>query len=451
MAWRFDTWKTFAGTGGKVAAVLVIAGAVGLLSVPWFLRPPSASYYFTARDAAEIVGAAAERENAMMRMDIWPVDDWAPLGQAGYAGYAGWFGWFASTNGGFTTNAIGRYAQQRFFDGLESVHGQHFKLAPTHIKERRWVDLWASGGAQGAYDNLPATTDVLDYGHAFGVAPTNYPYAIGAAWWRSNIYDGATWYPFTNRHYVTTTELRAIGKAFSACRWTIEYGWSGYALTTNTVYRALDWTWNGWVTGTVTDAWGQLLQDAYDRLEVAKSNRPEEDYLLPFVTVDQHFARIELVQGGTNGTPPIPRIVRLRERMIGELWGVLTVGTNCQVYGLGRPARSTWGSYVKFFHDAYGNDEPTWLILQPCGDPVPARDESGAIVTNAWGHVSPVTAWDGLFPRAAYVSFVPGAPPMQGNDTSTNEYFGWSAAWSNQAYVIDWKFEHLTNRAVFWE
>ena len=455
MAWKFNNWKEFAGMGGHKAVVMAVVGMIGATATVWYLREPAARHYYTARDEAEIVAAVAERENALINKVL---DDWAPLGQSQWDGFDGWQGLFASTNGPFMTNAIGPYAQSSFFFWLDDYVPTLWRINGSYADSRKWVDL----GDLSVIDAYEGKT----FKAVFGTSPsyTNYPYAIEAGWWRENIWaDSDNWFP-TN-YYVTATNLHAVGKALSAGRHTIDPGVdynyfcvAGVGWTNDT--RRPNISWGSVVAvGDGNDPFEDLLAEALSDLAAAD---PEPSFYwptstgeellasLPYSIVFDHYGYISVSESGNSNPTNRTRTVRLREYVDAYPLGAVTVGTNCIVYAAG--VVESYGG--NFYHGSYSFDEPVGLVVEPCDAPVAAGEGFGAlasVVSNAFVSFSKVGAWDGRFGADPYSAYM---PPDLGfvPDSGSNVYveFGWKTIPTNHAFVIDWQFNHLTNRGAFW-
>jgi hypothetical protein len=451
MAWQFETWKTLRGTGGKTAAILIIAGSIGLLSKPWFQRDPA--HYFTMRDEAEIVGRCGEQELAM----ISTVEEaYTPPAMSGY-----WHGSFASTNGTFTTNSLDRYAQNGLWEGLEALQDFHFNLSPAAAWSRRWVDLWVEGGVE-AYDQA-APFDPLNRDGAYDEAR----YAMNEDWWKTNVFDGEDWYPFTNRNYVTAIDvtkgaLRAVGRAYTSARWTIDGGDTGAFANTN-FYTYANVVWEASATNSRATPFYYIAQDAWDSLQASEPMQfgepPGVDPIngigladaLPQFRVYYHYVWYRRYESPIYESDGYRRVT-LREYVSSDICAGVTIGTNCTVYGIGaRIAPDLYAGGYEIYHNETGSSLMPYLIAQQCEPPQEVlRGYLGNIVSNAWLHVNPVSAWDGRFAQAPFLLYANYPFPAATNTAVADDiYFGWQSVTTNQAFLIDWRFSHLTNREAF--
>ncbi len=467
MPWQFEEWRVFKWMGGNAARLLVVAGSIAAGALVWWLRP-GGGRYFTMRDAAEISGAIIERRMARVNHLGYYDEPGEELPR-----YGGVWNYFASTNGSFWTNALARYAMHDYFDAVEedvatiySLTGMpYLTISPYDLGERAWVDLDDAGGFMPAYDGMP----LWDVAGVHG--GTNHPYAMQRDWYTANVHDHADgqWIPRlaigdAARSYVQTSTVHVIGRALSACRWTVEYdGWPKHfgiagegGLVNGEDDVALLWSYIA--EGDETDTYSDLLALAIvgmaaDEPEIYISPVTEtlEQMLaaLDYATIDEHYARITLYENSVNDSPRV-RQVRLDEWVGGEVNGTVANGTNYTAYCTGGIETSYYARAGSFFHTDYGQEMPGVLLGAPCGRWQACDFYGTEEKDNAYVLGNRVIAWDGRFPDAAWLSFLPEAPEPRTLSVATNYYFGWQSIDTNRAIVIDWRFTCLTNREAFW-
>ena len=446
MAWQFQEWKRFA--GGGLAAAIVLA-VVGMLTIdePWFRRTgPS---YVTMRDSLEIVGGFAERETAIGGSDT----NFVPLADAWWHGQfpelvgVPYFGG-TRTNyvyGTFTTNAPGVYNDRAFWDGLEVYLGEWFPFPRpewTTIRSRHWVTTNAAGIAAVAGDFSAA--------NAFDIRAVTNSFLMVDGWWRSNVYDGATYLP-PGTNYATHGECAAIYAAMAACRYTLDgrgtamspATWHGYARSTNCVAGTPP---PGWDYG-MEASWETLIAIAYTNMLVSTSD-PDWDAVGAIShEIATAWSCVSQESQWWDGDEWIPYTVDVR---VCEAWEyvtpcaatVATVGTNVTVTGIGRPAKLA-AAWKLFYHGVLGWTEPTNLLTAAA---TPAA--AGGNVRTWFNELLRFDDHPSLALLGEVFALDEDFPPVDGASTGEGAVgtanVGWQQSIGQVGMVCDWTFAHMT-------
>lgn len=433
MAWNIAEWKRVYGRGGAWASVLVVAGLIGVASRNWF-DDPAGDPWFNARAAAEIVAGAMERERIVVD---GPATNWAP--SAVVDNYLTGVGY---------TNVLDPTVQRQFFADLRP--DQYMATDGA----RRWVDLW-DGADPEAYFAGAARFDPLAAGNA---------YMMGEAWWTSNILDEGGWpdgwdhpgqqfYPATNSWVLGTNLLHAVGRSMTACRWTIERAVSVESMELSVLLP--DAEFSGEAFGWGDEAWNDLFFDAMLDLIV---DRFEGDtaFTTNGAAIQRHYGSLYWWQSATNTSAGDPgdryqRVVMVYEYVNYEMPPRPTVymGTPTNAFGVGM---------LEFYDQLAGAPEgfrfhygPDTASGRSASTAMETTDCTAVVIDGATHYRNDLAAWDGFFFAGAFTSDAqfPG-PPTNEVAIERECYFGWYVNPTNQAVVIEWQLEHMTNHAAFW-
>ena len=379
-----------------VSAILIGAGAL-----LWYERDQPR--YPTARDEAEARFALLERAAA------YGLHDWGDAPAT-------------------STNVVGLYHSRAFWR----------TTLPAAVEDwRAWdgnghtfLDLWAIGGdlsrSVTAYPNMYADEEPM-----------------GSDWWTNNMYAAASGfgdfqYLHTNTLYMSTNVLNQVGRALSAMRWTWESG----------VAQSNIWVDGGTTySGVLVDWYSAWHEDASKAAALAaaladlEAQTPsDDDGVIALVglaavtnaSVYYHYVRVTWNYTGM----PDTWLVQAEEhayfrprKYFAPLW------TNCVVYHIGGFKTYTTGANDSFWHPIYGTS--LWEVAEAPAIAAEigyeARDE---VLYN----------WPGRIPSAD----IEAVTPVDESDVYGVYYIGWRPLLYQASFLVDWRFQAMTNRAAFW-
>lgn len=446
MAWQFTEWKRFAGAGTGVAVVLAVVGLL-VNDVPWWKRDHF--HYLTMRDYNEMVGGFGERETANAT-----TTNFVPL-QSHW-----WWGAFPEKNIGgtvvpFSTNAVGVYDAKPFFDGLDKVVNDFFPFehpSVTRIRFRHWVSTNAAGivSVAGTFNELE--TD-------YNIIAVNNSYMMLLPWWKTNIFDGATYYPEVV-HYENTNTVEAIRRSMAACRYQLGVHVDPYlsAPVGNVTFRGGAQSYNI-VSGEAPPGWGyeqeaswdDLIAEAHADMLAAETEPDWDNYGCSKHKIDASWSCWTYDNTWRDGSTWKHYTVDVRGIVIEESVTVcaateVTVGRNMTAVGIGRPSR-LWSDSedAPFYHGVHGWTEPTTLIT-----------ESGTFVEffpNVRRWFNEVLRFDGhssigLIEMMLALAEGDTFHPIEGtsyDETSGSLVIGWDQEPYQCGILVDWSFDHFAD------
>jgi hypothetical protein len=442
MAWTWEefkawTWTKFQSPAATTAKVVVAGGLLAAGGLLWYER--AQPRYPTARDEATIIGAFVERDGLAHHHTL--VSD-TEVKFRRYPVLSG-----STWTNEAATNAVGLYPDRSFYlvtvtnllHGMESVtNATSMSLAP------RWIDLATGSGAQGSGRLTGRAWNGVQNGW-WEATPFKTNEIMNHTWWQSNIWTSAPHYgalPYTTNRpfYIGTNMLNQIGKALTAYRWTWEPG--------SDVTNQVPIIWATVATGTSSsEEPGDVdahIDAAIDALEWTQPNFTAAE--LEHRELAAHYAYIDSANefGATVKEAISTRLI------IDGLFGLSAryfapsaTGTVAQV--------TEHGVIVDLYADALPDGDQYMLTAW-----TPQYYHNRGFDTNIWerviieaedltGHTTEayrafIRTWDGPFDA--------GEMKTRLNSTGSG-IMGWASG--PAIFVVDWRFQCLTNRAAFWD
>lgn len=451
MAWKWDTFKEWVPESGTTVKVVVAAGLLAAGGLLWYER--AQPRYPTARDEAEIVGALVER-----------------LGIAQAYGY-GWgkFRHYPVLDGGVWTNepqwhAVGLYPDRDFYlidvtNAMRLMENDADWLSPG-----RWVDLAVPGSFWGGQNTGAerlsgrAWTNDDAYAYNSGSLPFVVEEWMDFGWWTNHIWAAAPHHgslPYaTNRpFYLGTNILNQIARPLTAYRWSFD---RGVALRVtndwpNMTIGGIVQVAVGYGDGSSEDAaidaaidamsWEfSMPESAFEHLKLrshyvsAWAWYDEDEKQYSAIVVERVSAAGGIFfypQLGNCLVPEFPGLVRKVTEH-----AVVTAPYSYVMHPGGYLNGYNWwgddhlGASATFYHPL-GFASNVWEYLDP-----PAEEIEGVTTNGYWAYSH---MWDGLFDKSEMKRLL----------NANEDCMGWGAGPS--VFVIDWRFQCLTNRAAYWE
>lgn len=452
MAWKWEvfkswTWTKFQSPAATTAKVVVAAGLLAAGGLLWYER--AQPRYPTAMDEATIIGAFVEREH-LAHHHTRVIDTDPPFKFPHY--YYVKFRRYQVLSGStwtneVATNAVGLYPDRSFYlvTVTNILHWMESATdAPFIIRAPRWVDMATGSGAQGSGRLMGRAWNGVQNGR-WDATPFKTNEIMDHAWWKTHIWTSAPHHgalPYvTNRpFYMGTNMLNQIGKALTAYRWTWEPG----SDPTNQAIIV-------WATVAVGSSSSEEPGDvdahiaaAIDAMEWTQPNFTAAE--LEHRELAAHYAYIA---NATEYGATVKEAITTRKQVDGfyddteRYFAPSVSGTVAQVTEHGvivdlyaaalpfqdRPMLTWWTP--QYYHNR-GFDTNIWerVVIN---------------ATNLMGHTTEayrafIRTWDGLFDAGEMKSRL--------NSTGTG-IMGWASGPS--IFVVDWRFQCLTNRAAFWD
>jgi hypothetical protein len=424
MAWSWQTYREWTNsTTGYTVKVVVAAGLLASGGLLWWER--AQPRYPTARDEAEIIGALQER---------------APT----YWHFVTWARFPVLTEGVWTNelqyNAVGLYPRRSLYTYV--VSNTVAQLCSSNKATYAWprngyTDLCGGGGTEGNYRLWGRPWDGTN------MLPIADGEIMDLAWWHSNIWaDAGHFGDFAYIHrkpfYMGTNMLNEIGKALSAFRWTWE---EGSDPTNGYPYSAYSF-----LVRTGTSEFEEPV-DAETAIDAACANMawvsPYTSAELENLELASHYAYVAGVDD--YGAIVYERITtkyveRVYDRTVSYFAPVVT----------GTVARVTEHAVLRALYAESMRDYDRWVLEMG-----PAYYHGRGFNTNIWEAVELEAEELEGHTTEAYRSFIRtfeggfdtgDMQTLLGPDCGT---MGWSSG--PQCFVVDWRFQCLTNRAAFWD
>jgi hypothetical protein len=437
MAWKWDTFKEWVPESGTAVKVVVAAGLLASGGLLWWER--AQPRYPTARDEAEIIGAFVERYGLAQRR--------ARLSY-GYVKYHRYPVLSGSTwTNELQLNAVGLYPDRSFYLVTVTNTLRVMESSATNISltSPRWVDLATGSGTPGSYRLQGRAWNGVQHGW-WDATPFKTNEIMDHTWWRSNIWataphHGALPYVTNRPFYMGTNMLNQIGRALTAYRWTWELGSDptnempyfthatvaeGLASNHDDADSAIDaacdavvWTQPGFTSNDLAHlelASHYALGTAYE--SDGKWNAHVWEKVATRIIIDGFFTDYARYVS--------PLITGMVSRAAEH--GVIT--------GLYADAMPDGDRYLlaggsDYYHNR-GFDTNKWEMVTLSAEEIDGHTTEG--------YRSFIRAWDGMFDKGE----------MKARLNATGHgIMGWASG--PAIFVIDWRFQCLTNRAAFWD